>query len=109
MTGALTQRFPAGPDRSAADLVAGVLAEPDGGRLTVGDDRVVEFLVRFARSLLAPASARRYPELASLGFFLRRGEIRTALATLDTPAGALRFPRGLAFHIPPANVDTIFA
>jgi hypothetical protein len=108
MTGALTQRFPAGPDRSAADLVAGVLVEPDGGRLTVGDDRVVEFLVRFARSLLAPASARRYPELASLGFFLRRGEIRTALATLDTPAGALRFPRGLVFHIPPANVDTIF-
>ncbi len=101
----LTQRFPIGPDTEVAELVAGVRS---GDPLSVGDDRIVEFLVRFARSLLAPATARRYPELASLGFFLRRGEIRKALSTIDTPASALRFPQGLVFHVPPANVDTIF-
>lgn len=31
------------------------------------------------------------------------------MSTLDTSGGgALRFPRGLVFHVPPANVDTIF-
>jgi hypothetical protein len=76
--------------------------------LTVGDERVRQFLAAFAKRLLAPALARRYPELASLGFFLRRGEIDRALSKLDDPAGTLRFPRGLVFHVPPANVDTIF-
>ncbi|MFD1147626.1 acyl-CoA reductase [Saccharothrix hoggarensis] len=102
------QRFPAGPDITVEDLLAEVAREPEGGRLAVGDERVVEFLVKFARKLLAPATARRFPELASLGFFLRRGEIAKALATLSTPDGVLRFPRGLVFHVPPANVDTIF-
>ncbi|WP_412544479.1 acyl-CoA reductase [Longispora sp. K20-0274] len=65
---------------------------------------MVDFLVAFAKRLLKPAVARRHPELASLGFFLRRGPLADALAPLD----GLRFPRGLVFHIPPANVDTIF-
>jgi hypothetical protein len=104
----LQQRFPVGPDTEVAALVDAMTAEPEGGRLTVGDERIVDFLVRFARTLLAPTTARRFPELASLGFFLRRGEIAKALSTLDTTNNALRFPRGLVFHVPPANVDTIF-
>ncbi|MBW4719604.1 acyl-CoA reductase [Saccharothrix obliqua] len=100
---ALRRRFPAGPDVSAAELLGGLGDDP----LRVGDERVVDFLVAFARKLLAPAVARRYPELASLGFFLRRGEITKALAAPERP-GVLRFPRGLVFHVPPANVDTIF-
>jgi hypothetical protein len=76
--------------------------------LAVGDPRIVEFLTKFARRLLAPATARRYPELASLGFFLRKGEIAKVLSKLDTDGDVHRFPRGLVFHVPPANVDTIF-
>jgi hypothetical protein len=106
---AVQQRFPAGPDVAVGDLLDGLAAEPEGGPLVVGDPRIVDFLVAFARKLLAPATARRYPELASLGFFLRRGEIARALSTLDAPGDdLLRFPRGLVFHVPPANVDTIF-
>jgi hypothetical protein len=104
----LTQRFPSSDAVSVSDLVGELRAEPPGGRLRVGDPRVVEFVTKFARKLLAPATARRFPELASLGFFLRKGEIAKALSTLDTTGGALRFPRGLVFHVPPANVDTIF-
>lgn len=104
----ITQRFPAGPDTEVDELLGSLHAIPEGGPLTVGDDRIVDFLVKFARKLLAPATARRFPELASLGFFLRRGEIGKALATGATTEGVLRFPRGLAFHVPPANVDTIF-
>ena len=102
------QRFPAGNPISVDDLLRAVRSEPDGGSLRVGDERVVEFLVGFARQLLRPALARRYPELASLGFFLRRGEIAKALKRFADEPGHLRFPRGLVFHVPPANVDTIF-
>ena len=104
----IQQRFPAGPDVEVDALLADFDVEPEGGRLKVGDERIVSFLVKFARKLLAPATARRYPELASLGFFLRKGEIAKALQSLETSGDALRFPRGLVFHVPPANVDTIF-
>jgi hypothetical protein len=82
--------------------------EPTDGRLAVGDERIRDFLTAFGRRLLAPAVARRFPELGSLGFFLRRGEVAKALAGVGDTPGALRFPRGLIFHVPPANVDTIF-
>ncbi|QYN24369.1 acyl-CoA reductase [Amycolatopsis sp. DSM 110486] len=104
----LEQRFPVAEPVEVGSLLAEVRAEPPGGRLTVGDPRVVEFVTKFARKLLAPALARRYPELASLGFFLRKGELAKALSTLETSGDSLRFPRGLVFHVPPANVDTIF-
>ncbi|WP_236790127.1 acyl-CoA reductase [Amycolatopsis sp. GM8] len=71
-------------------------------RLDVGDERVVAFLDRFGRRLLT--LGRRFPELASLGFFLRRAEIERELSRLD----GLRQPRGVVFHVPPANVDTVF-
>lgn len=117
----LTQRFPQGAPTEVDTLIGELRADGEGGRLKVGDERVIEFLTRFARKLLAPATARRYPELASLAFFLRKGEITKTLSRLDTDISAprrgralrgdaaeLRFPRGLVFHVPPANVDTIF-
>ncbi|WP_312871541.1 acyl-CoA reductase [Amycolatopsis acididurans] len=70
--------------------------------LRVGDERVVAFLTTLSRKLLA--LGRRYPELASLGFFLRRAEIERQLSQLD----GLRRPCGVVFHVPPANVDTVF-
>ncbi|MBQ1026044.1 acyl-CoA reductase [Micromonospora sp. C95] len=85
-----------------ADLTA-----PSNDRLNVGDPRVIDFLTRFARRLLAPAVARRHPELGSLGFFLRPAEIKRAVAAMQRP-DALVFPRGNVFHVSPANVDTIF-
>ena len=85
----------------------GELTEPSADRLSVGDPRVVDFLARFARKLLAPAVARRHPELGSLGYFLRPAELNRAVARMHRD-DALVFPRGNVFHVPPANVDTIF-
>lgn len=85
----------------------GDLTAPSEDRLTVGDPRVVDFLAKFARKLLVPAIARRHPELGSLGFFLRPAELHRAIAHMRHEE-ALVFPRGNVFHIPPANVDTIF-
>jgi hypothetical protein len=102
-------RFPASADTGVDALVTDVTGEPTDGLLTVGDDRIRDFLVAFSRRLLRPDLARRYPELGSLGFFLRRGEIARAVERMyDGASGARRSPRGLVLHFPPANVDTIF-
>ncbi|MFG2057268.1 acyl-CoA reductase [Micromonospora sp. NPDC048930] len=99
-------RFPAGGTVPVADLLAPGDPEP----LTVGDPRMVDFLAGVSGRLLAPALARRHPELGSLGFFLRRRELLRAVERLRGTLGAdtLAFPRGRVFHVPPANVDTIF-
>ncbi|MDW5324836.1 acyl-CoA reductase [Plantactinospora sp. KLBMP9567] len=102
------EEFPADAPVDVPALVAALVTEPPGGPLTVGDERVSEFLTAFGRRLLAPGTVRRHPELGSLAFFLRRGGLARSLADLSTPSGALRFPRGLVFHLPPANVDTVF-
>src|SRR5262245_30002284 len=101
-------RFPAGDPVEVQTLIEDLLVEPVDGPLVVGDDRVRDFLVALGRRLLAPTVSRRYPELGALGFFLRRGEIDRALRGLGDASGVLRFPRGTVFHVPPANVDTIF-
>jgi hypothetical protein len=85
----------------------GDLTAPSEDRLTVGDPRVVDFLARLARRLLAPAVARRHPELGSLGYFLRPAELNRAVERM-VRQDAMVFPRGNVFHVPPANVDTIF-
>ncbi|MFI6792896.1 acyl-CoA reductase [Nonomuraea sp. NPDC050383] len=96
-------RFPVEGAVGVGDLVRDVTGGPG---LSVGDDRVREFLVAVGRGLLRPAVARRHPELASLGFFLRPRELERAVG----PASGehVRVPRGLVFHVPPANVDTVF-
>ncbi|WP_327007493.1 gamma-glutamyl phosphate reductase [Dactylosporangium sp. NBC_01737] len=101
--------FPVISDISPERLLAEITDEPAGGRLTVGDERVRNFLIAFSRRLLKPDLARRHPELGSLGFFLRKGELARAVERLaDGVAGQRRAPRGLVLHFPPANVDTIF-
>ena len=98
-------RFPAG-----ADVDVAALTGPSPDRLTVADPRVMDFLAAFARRLLVPAVARRHPELASLGYFLRPAELNRAAGRMATAGGdhTFAFPRGNVFHVPPANVDTIF-
>lgn len=104
----LELRFPFGDPIAADQLLAELNDEVAGGPLRVGDSRVVDFLVAIAKRLLAPSMARRFPELASLGFFMRRGELENAVSRATPSPGHLRSPRGVVFHIPPANVDTIF-
>lgn len=94
----VTTLFPADAPFRLGELRYG----PTDDCLTVADDRVVGFLSRLGRALLSPAVTRAHPELAPLGVFLRR----IPVAARDE---ALRVPRGLVLHVPPANVDTVFA
>ncbi|MFI0447644.1 acyl-CoA reductase [Actinomadura sp. 6N118] len=103
------QHFPPGEPVSVGTLLAEVTAIPDDGPLTFGDERLRDFLGAVSRRLLKPSVMRRHPELGALGFFLRPSELSRVLeGAAEHSDDRLRFPRGLVFHIPPANVDTVF-
>ncbi len=72
-------------------------------------DEIVEFCQAFSRRIFADPGARRFPELQSLAFWMRKTELiqmRSEFQSIDR-SPVRRTPRGLVFHIPPTNVDTI--
>ncbi|MBI1353747.1 MAG: gamma-glutamyl phosphate reductase [Acidobacteria bacterium] len=73
-------------------------------------EAAVDFCAAFATRLGRDPQARRYPELTALAFWIRRAELerlRREFAALENDS-LLRAPRGLVFHVPPGNVDTMF-
>ena len=72
------------------------------------DDILIDYCAEFARQL--SRRSQGYAELQALAFWMRRSELvrlRTDFKSLLTERTML-MPRGMVFHIPPANVDTIF-
>lgn len=70
----------------------------------------IAFSAAVSRAIFDHPAARAYPELLAAAFWLRHAEVsRLAQQFLGLEAtGSLRAPRGLAFHLPPTNVDTMF-
>lgn len=70
----------------------------------------IDFSDAVSRAIFRDPRSRAFPEMLAVAFWLRRAAVaRLAdrFAALET-AGSLRAPRGLAFHLPPTNVDTLF-
>ena len=73
------------------------------------DDAVLRFIEAFGRHLRSDPELRQYPELVALGFWARPSSLRQLRERfLSAYPRSVRVPRGLAFHVAPANVDTIF-
>jgi hypothetical protein len=70
-----------------------------------------EFLDRLSNALLHDPLSRTYPELMTLGFWLRRTEIERLRAEFDQLVTRQKrlLPRGTVFQVAPGNVDTLFA
>jgi hypothetical protein len=71
---------------------------------------LIDFCHAVSRAVFADRRAKRHPELVPLASFLRRASV-TALAEEFAGLGArdvVSVPRGLAFHVPPSSVDTMF-
>lgn len=69
-----------------------------------------DFIGELSKTLFADPRAKKRADLQALAFFLRPAEIKRLheqFASLQTPQTQLT-ARGLAFHIPPANVDPMF-
>jgi hypothetical protein len=73
------------------------------------DELSLEFGDALSRRLFREPTARQHPELLVLAYWLRRASlVRLREAFLaEQGSGASLVPRGLVFHVPPTNVDTM--
>lgn len=69
---------------------------------------VIDLLDRVSRRLLANRAARKFPDVVTFGFWIRRAstvQMRDRFLT----DGVFRLGRGLVFHVAPSNVAVNFA
>ncbi|MFQ5729431.1 MAG: acyl-CoA reductase [Waddliaceae bacterium] len=74
------------------------------------DTPLIEFCERLSKELFKVPKLSGYPDLAALAYWLRKThlyEIRDRFMSLNSQNERL-VPRGIVFHIPPSNVDTLF-
>jgi Acyl-CoA reductase (LuxC) len=71
------------------------------------DPRSVAFVSRLSQRLLTHPGIREFPELAALGHWFRGARLRDLARARPTPLDAVVRGRGLAFHLAPANVDSV--
>jgi hypothetical protein len=98
------------PRREAVNLEE--LAEWFGNAraATPFDESVMSACAELSLRIMRDPGARRYPELTALAFWIRKTEIhrlREEFTRLERRDRTLA-PRGVVFHLPPRNVDTMF-
>jgi hypothetical protein len=67
----------------------------------------MSFIVDLSRLVMADSRARLLPDVISLGYWCRKSNLESMRAS--HPADQVMLGRGLAFHVPPANVPLNFA
>lgn len=69
---------------------------------------VLSFLEGWSRAILADPATRAFPDLAAFGFWIRKSAVGQLQARLSGDPHNHYLPRGVALHVAPANVDTVF-
>jgi len=74
------------------------------------DETTLEALGDLSKKLLRSSLAAQAPQLVALGFWLRPSQLSLAAERFAAklPDRALGKARGIALHLPPQNVDTLF-
>jgi hypothetical protein len=73
------------------------------------DGLLVEFASALSKQMLDDAKIRIFPELVALAFWMRPASITEMMNSYRSRQGdAMIAPRGVVFHVAPANVDTMF-
>lgn len=73
------------------------------------DDRIIDFLGDVSKELMNGKEARLFPDIVTLGFWLRKSSLNSLKDRFETANNTLRIGRGVAFHIAPSNVPVNFA
>jgi hypothetical protein len=93
-----------------SDLLARIAALRFAGREPLAAASC-DLLGAISGAILADPVARQIPQHVALAYWLRPAalaRLRSALAIGSENADSVRAPRGVALHLPPTNVDTIF-
>lgn len=72
------------------------------------EERAVAFLDAVSRTLMTDQEAKRFSDVVTFAFWIRRASILKLRACFEE-AGSLRLGRGVIFHIAPSNVPVNFA
>jgi hypothetical protein len=93
-----------------AVLVERVEAMTFAGRSPMSEESV-SLLAAISKAILASPFARSQPQYVALGYWLRPAALERMCQSLRsrmTQDHNILVPRGIALHLPPTNVDTIF-
>jgi hypothetical protein len=74
------------------------------------DPLILAFCEAFSNRIFQDPKACKLPELAALAFWLRKSHLNELQnqSQSRSASGIVLVPRGVVFHIPPANVDPMF-
>jgi len=73
------------------------------------DDSVIEFLNVLSKELMSDKEAKQYPDVITLGFWLRKASISKMKSRFLHEDGNIYLGRGVVFHIAPSNVPVNYA
>ena len=99
------------PDRGNVELDTVFDGLRDGaGTAEPFAEGTMAFFAEVSRRLGASPATAAMPDVRALAFWMRRSQLASLKAQFEAgiTAGTVRLPRGIVFHVPPANVDTIF-
>ena len=73
-------------------------------------DSVTDACADLSTRIFRDPAARRFPELQALAFWIRKAELHRLKDAFDALRREDRVlvPRGIVYHVPPRNVDTMF-
>lgn len=102
------QRVPAREERELESILA-ELDERERRPPAPFAPESLRFCAALSEALFSEAACRALSEAQALAFWLRPGELRRLAERFAAMEDGLLAPRGLVFHVPPANVGTMFA
>lgn len=73
------------------------------------DDSVIDFLNALSKILLKSREAKAYPDVFTLGFWMRRSSVLALKERFEGETSDIKIGRGVAFHIAPSNVPVNYA
>ncbi len=73
------------------------------------DEQIIDFLNDLSKELMHDKTAKLFPDIVTLGFWLRRSSILKLKERFIGIGDYARMGRGVAFHIAPSNVPVNYA
>ena len=93
---------------SVGDIDA-ILGLPNISAMVPFDDLAVEFLNSLSRILLSSNEAKAYPDVFTLGFWIRKASVLALKERFNNVSGDIKVGKGVVFHIAPSNVPVNYA